>query len=95
MLVTLDKLETIENAILVDIREEYEREGYSIEKALAVPMGVLAEEVGQFSKSNNYILFCQSGNRSTNMTKILRTKGFSNIYSLEGGANLMSERNFK
>ena len=95
MIVTLESLETIQNAILVDIREEYERETFSLESALAVPMGVLVEEVSQFSKSNNYVLFCQSGNRSTNLTKMLRIKGYTNIYSLEGGANLLSERKYK
>jgi rhodanese-related sulfurtransferase len=95
MIITLEKLNSIDNAILVDIREEYERANYSLESALHVPMELLAEEVEQFSEKNNYILFCQSGNRSTNMVKLLHAKGLRNFYSLEGGATYLLACNYK
>jgi rhodanese-related sulfurtransferase len=95
MIITLDKITDVENAILVDIREEYERESYSLATALNAPMATLVDEIGNFSASNNYILFCQSGSRSTNLVKLLKAIGHTNFYSLEGGATLLSEKNYK
>lgn len=95
MIITLDTIDSLENAVLVDIREEYERENYNLASALHAPMGTLVEELVNFSDANNYVLFCQSGNRSTNLVKLLKAKGHSNFYSLEGGATLLSEKNYK
>jgi adenylyltransferase/sulfurtransferase len=95
MIITLETIDSVENAILVDIREEYERENYNLESALNAPMETLVEQIENFSDSNNYILFCQSGTRSTNLVKLLKAKGHSNFYSLEGGASLLSEKNYK
>lgn len=95
MMITLETIDTVENAVLVDIREEYERECYCLATALNAPMATLMAELDSFSKSNNYILFCQSGNRSTNLVKLLKAKGHANFYSLEGGASLLSEKNYK
>ena len=95
MIITIDSIDSLNNAVLVDIREEYERENYCLASALNAPMGTLVDEIDSFSSSNNYILFCQSGNRSTNLVKLLTAKGHSNFYSLEGGAALLSEKNYK
>ncbi len=95
MIITIDAIDSIENAVLVDIREEYERDVYSLEKALNAPMETLVEEIDNFSNANNYILFCQSGSRSTNLVKLLKAKGYTNFYSLEGGASLLSQKNYK
>ncbi len=95
MIITIDSLNTISEPILVDIREEYERESFYLESALCAPMATLMEELSNFSNSNNYVLFCQSGNRSTNLVKILHAKGHTNFYSLEGGATLLNERGLK
>jgi len=92
MTITLETLNSIQNPILVDIREEYERVNCMIEDALFCPMGVLMEEIQNFSQNNNYVLFCQSGNRSLNMVKLIKAKGHENFFSLDGGATLLKEK---
>lgn len=92
MTITFETINTVENPILVDIREEYERVNCLIENTLFCPMGILMEEIKNFSENNNYILFCQSGNRSLNMVKLIKSKGHHNFYSLDGGANLLKEK---
>jgi len=43
------------------------------------------DEIGELDKTNTYIVYCRSGNRSGEASKIMKDLGFKKIYNLEGG----------
>ncbi len=44
-------------------------------------------ELDKLEKDKTYLVYCRSGNRSTAAADILKFKGFTNLYHLEGGIN--------
>ena len=70
---------------LVDIREKHELAGHSnfCFESNHIPMSTFNEE--KINRTDKSILFCQTGKRSLRLSKDLRSKGFSNVYSLNGG----------
>jgi len=77
----------LEKYELIDIREEYEREEYAHPKALHIPMAKIIDEAENLSQDVNFVIHCQSGNRSEKIVKMLHAKGHKNFLSLDGGAN--------
>ena len=73
------------NAQLVDVRSPKEHRNFNI-GGINIP---LTEEsfVQQFQSQHTYLLYCQSGQRSSNALKLLQDNGILNVYSLEGGVN--------
>ncbi|EGO64650.1 rhodanese-like domain-containing protein [Acetonema longum] len=74
-------------AAIIDIRtpEEY-RDGHIPEVPL-IPLDQLESRLREIPKDKKVLLICRSGNRSSQGTKLLRAKGFSNVYNITGGMN--------
>lgn len=70
---------------ILDVRtpEEYQ-EGH-IPKAVNLPLQDLENQVSTLDKNKTYVIVCRSGNRSGQASEILVSKGFSQIYNMEGG----------
>mgnify|MGYP001585172507 FL=1 len=43
------------------------------------------EEIMKLSKDSEYVVYCQSGGRSSTAQKIMSGLGFKNVYNLSGG----------
>ncbi|MEZ4340105.1 MAG: MBL fold metallo-hydrolase [Sandaracinaceae bacterium] len=56
-----------------------------IEGVQNVPIGELAQRVGEVSKERPVVVVCRSGRRSAQGTVILRRNGFERVANLEGG----------
>lgn len=72
--------------ILVDVREPYEHQEFSIE-GLNIPLGdilVRKDEITE-DKDKELIIYCRSGGRSGMACDMLTAAGFKNVYNLEGG----------
>jgi hydroxyacylglutathione hydrolase len=70
---------------VLDVREPHEwREGH-VDGAQHVPLGRLADRLGEIDRSAPIAIMCASGNRSTTATSFLRTKGFTNVLNATGG----------
>ncbi len=81
------KMDSAENFVLIDVREEYEFEEFNIGGRL-IPLGQimnhltdLKEEIGD----QEIILHCRSGARSATAQQLMLAAGFENVYNLEGG----------
>lgn len=72
-------------AVIIDVRtaEEY-REGH-IPGAPLIPLAELAGRAGEVPRDKKVLIICRSGNRSAQATKLLRDKGFDNVYNIAGG----------
>lgn len=74
-------------AIIVDVREQDERNEEHIEGTLFIPLGELEGRMGELAqyKDSPIIMQCRSGKRSNVAGKQLIEAGFKNVLNLEGG----------
>ena len=81
--VTVNELNTIENCLLIDVRNETEFEYGHIDGAVNIPLRILAEN-NDLPKDKKIIVYCKSGTTSESAADELREKGFD-AYNLTGG----------
>lgn len=72
-----------EGAFLVDVRTPSEFSSGSVKGAVNIPLDALAQELPRFKGKKNIIVFCRSGNRSSQAKNILKQNGFSHV--IDGG----------
>ncbi len=82
------KLETDENAVVLDVRTEDEYNEGIIRDAINLDIykgqGFIYA-VDELDKSKNYYVYCKAGGRSEQACKIMNQLGFENTYNLVGG----------
>jgi rhodanese-related sulfurtransferase len=88
-----DKLST-DNAVIIDVRTEAEfKEGHII-NAMNIDFDNTNEfntQIDKLDKNVKYLIYCRSGNRSTQALSIMQNKGFQNVLNLKGGINAWTE----
>lgn len=45
------------------------------------------DNISQLNKTDTYLLYCRSGNRSGKTLNIMKKIGFNKVYNLQGGVN--------
>ena len=75
------------NALVVDVRTESEFQNGHILNAMHIPLGMFESKMQDLDayKDRPIIASCQSGNRSGRALSLLKKRGFSKIYNLNGG----------
>ena len=76
-----------QNVVILDVREQDEREEYAVDNSLFIPLGELPERVGELEQFRDHelIVYCRSGNRSGQACMFLELSGFTNVVNLTGG----------
>ena len=72
-------------AVLIDVREPYEREICVIPDSNNIPLDQLPGRLGEVPIDQPVIFYCQSGMRSEKAVSILRESGHKQVSHLEGG----------
>ena len=72
-------------AILIDVRTPSEYRDGNIPDVANIPLDELEKRMGEIPKDKKTVLICHTGNRSAQGTKLLRSKGFANVYNSTGG----------
>ncbi|MDD0854262.1 rhodanese-like domain-containing protein [Halobacteriovorax sp. GB3] len=96
--VELKKLiDTNENLLLVDCREQDEWDAGHIKEAKFVPLSRFQElfESELPSKDAKIIMQCRSGKRSMNACMFLMEQGYEDLTNLEGGILAWQENGFE
>ena len=70
--------------LLVDIREAWEREAFSI-GGTHIPMGELMARVKELPEDKDVVLYCGKGIRSVIASQRLEDAGFHHLFNLSGG----------
>jgi rhodanese-related sulfurtransferase len=70
---------------LVDVREPEEYEDGHLPGAQLVPLSSILEKLQELDSSKTTVTYCRSGNRSRSAAALMKTKGFSRAYSMDGG----------
>ena len=75
-----------EDFVLIDCREQEEWNDAHIEKAIFMPLSDFRSQMSKLDNPNAKIVIqCRSGVRSLKACEMLEEDGFSNLTNLEGG----------
>lgn len=76
--------EVNDGAILIDVRSEEEYKLSHLDQAINIPVDVIEEEIVNYvvDKGTPVILYCRSGNRSSNAAQVLLKLGYYKVYDL-------------
>lgn len=81
------KLMVKPNSVILDFRTEKEWEAGHIENAIRIDYleKDFHEKVAKLPKNKTYLVYCQSGYRSSEGMKFMRSTGFRKVYELKEG----------
>ena len=85
------KLDSGKALHLIDVREPHELEISHLDGAELIPLGQFASRLSELDSSEEIVLFCKAGTRSTRALEILASAGFKKIKNLKGGINAWAE----
>lgn len=80
-----------EPPMLLDTREEWERQIAMIEGAVHIPLHELPERISELDGKREIVAFCHRGQRSRLAVDLLRAAGFHRVRNLAGGIDAWSE----
>lgn len=77
---------------LLDVREPHEHDLARLPDASLIPLGQLAERVGEIElwKTDPVVVYCHHGIRSQHAIAFLSSVGFTDLTNLEGGIDAWS-----
>lgn len=83
------------DALVLDVREKNEYDAGHILNSKLIPLGKLAERAGELEKYREQpiVVICRSGQRSLSATAALNSKGFTQVYNLDGGIQAWQKAN--
>ncbi len=81
------RLATGEPIHLIDVREPHELQISTIPDADSIPLGSMAARMAELDDTEEIVLFCRTGLRSTRAQHLLAGAGFQKTLSLQGGIN--------
>lgn len=91
------RLDAGEQPHLLDVREDHERADFNI-GGKHVPVGqiqaVQIDDLDDWNKEDEIIIYCRSGNRSGIATHVLEMLGYTNVKNLVGGMLDWNNKNF-
>jgi rhodanese-related sulfurtransferase len=71
---------------LLDVREDWETTLAPVPADhLHIPMGQIADRLGELDPAQETVVICRSGGRSLQVANFLATRGFGSVYNLVGG----------
>jgi sulfur-carrier protein adenylyltransferase/sulfurtransferase len=81
-----------EAPFLLDVREPEEWEIAHLPGATLIPRQQLADRVTELTGAREVVVYCKTGNRSSQATRFLIQLGFNNVRNLSGGIDAWSRR---
>jgi molybdopterin/thiamine biosynthesis adenylyltransferase/rhodanese-related sulfurtransferase len=85
------KMDASEAFELIDVREPFEFEIARIDRAKLIPLGEIPERADELQREQPIVVHCHSGRRSAQAVRLLKQRGFANVYNLEGGIDAWSD----
>lgn len=90
------KLDSIPGAVLLDVRTPQETSQAVIQGATLLDFKAadFEQQLAGLDKSKTYFVYCAAGGRSAKAGELMKEKGFTTVYTLEGGINAWAEKGF-
>ena len=76
-----------EKGVVIDVRSQMEyEEGHlkATDELIDFNAGEFHNKVDSLDKDKTYYLYCRSGNRSGQAARLMKSKGFENVYNVGG-----------
>ena len=83
----------LERFTVIDIRRPSERELSRIDGSIHIPLHELKARMSEIPTKGDVLIQCAGGYRSVIASSILLNNGYTNIYDLRGGLDLLIEKN--
>lgn len=80
-----------EGTMIIDGREAEEYAEGHIKGAVNIPMSEFRSRLDEIPKDEKVVVHCRSGQRSYNMIRALKQRGYTNIYNMDGAFLGVSE----
>ena len=74
-----EKSTTKNETFYVDVRTPTEFAQGSVKEAVNIPLDQIEKQLAKFKNKKNIVVFCRSGNRSSQAKVILEQNGFTNV----------------
>ena len=90
--ITIDEMKNKikQGAIIIDVRSKQEYNEGHLPEALNIPEYEIRKVKNKMPKLNQQIVvYCQYGGRSREAYNMLRKMGYTNVYSLKGGLEMI------
>ncbi len=86
------KLDRGDDFVLIDVREPHEHQICHIPAARLIPLGQVAQRLGELNPEADIVVHCKSGMRSAKACGILRQAGFQRVRNMKGGILAWSDQ---
>ena len=73
------------SVLLLDVREDEEREVASIEPSTHIPMDSIPDRLEELPRDRRIVVYCHHGGRSYAVAGYLESEGFRDVANLTGG----------
>jgi rhodanese-related sulfurtransferase len=73
--------------VLLDVREPWEIATASIAGCVSIPMREIPERSEELDDETPIVCICHHGARSANVAMFLESRGFKQMFNLQGGIN--------
>ena len=87
-----DELAGPDPPTLVDVREPNEWEIVHLDGARLIPRGQLPDRLSELTGARRLVVYCRTGGRSSQATRLLLDLGFTNVRNLRGGITAWAQR---
>src|SRR5204862_2846848 len=86
------KIDRGDNFVLIDVREPHEYQICNIPAAKLIPLGQVAQRLGELDPASDIVVHCKSGMRSAKACGILKQAGFQHVRNMKGGILAWSDQ---
>ncbi|MGA9839682.1 MAG: molybdopterin-synthase adenylyltransferase MoeB [Thermoplasmata archaeon] len=87
-----DELASSDPPMLLDVREPNEWDIVHLEGAHLIPRGELPDRLNELTGARRLVVYCRTGGRSSQATRLLLDLGFSNVRNLTGGITAWAQK---
>lgn len=80
-----ERLSSSNPPLLIDIREDWERDIANLDCATHIPMHEVPDRLDEIDRQRPVVVMCRSGARSQQVAVYLSQNGYSDVSNLTGG----------